>query len=184
MGECGQVHHLLRDRHRPVCAVGHCGSGCVANTAGGDCYPYHQVGGHWHRPCAAGNGFREDAHFSRAGVPRHGLYVCGAGYVDAFAAGSVSQAMSAMSMSAQLINLMAALMLLIAFAMLAQRRILSLIYLFAWQGGVLAVNSLIVAWYTGHNELYLSAFFTVLLKVIALPMALHYLIRKLNIKWD
>jgi hydrogenase-4 component E len=89
-----------------------------------------------------------------------------------------------MPMSVQLINLMAALMLLIAFAMLAQRRILSLIYLFAWQGAVLAVNSLIVAWYTGHNELYLSAFFTVLLKVIALPAALLYLIRKLNITWD
>jgi hydrogenase-4 component E len=92
--------------------------------------------------------------------------------------------MSEMPMSVQLINLMAALMLLIAFAMLAQRRILSLIYLFAWQGVVLAVNSLVVAWYTGHGELYLSAFFTVLLKVIALPMTLHYLIRKLNIKWD
>ncbi|MEQ1774858.1 MAG: formate hydrogenlyase [Burkholderiales bacterium] len=89
-----------------------------------------------------------------------------------------------MPMSVQLINLMAALMLLIAFAMLAQRRILSLIYLFAWQGAVLAVNSLIVAWYTGHNELYLSAFFTVLLKVIVLPVALLYLIRKLNITWD
>ena len=88
------------------------------------------------------------------------------------------------AMSTQLINLMASLMLLIAFAMLAQRRILSLIYLFAWQGAVLAVNSLIVAWYTGHNELYLSAFFTILLKVIALPMALHYLIRKLDIQWD
>lgn len=92
--------------------------------------------------------------------------------------------MSTMPMSVQLINLMAALMLLIAFAMLAQRRILSLIYLFAWQGAVLAVNSLIVAWYTGHNELYLSAFFTVLLKVIVLPVALLYLIRKLNITWD
>jgi len=41
-----------------------------------------------------------------------------------------------MAMSTQLINLMASLMLLIAFAMLAQRRILSLIYLFAWQGAV------------------------------------------------
>jgi hydrogenase-4 component E len=87
-------------------------------------------------------------------------------------------------MSVQLINLMAALMLLIAFAMLAQRRILSLIYLFAWQGVVLAANCLIVAWYTGHHQLYLSAVFTVLLKVIVLPMVLHYLIRKLSIQWD
>jgi len=89
-----------------------------------------------------------------------------------------------MAMSAQLINLMASLMLLIAFAMLAQRRIRSLIYLFGWQGAVLAANSLIVGRYTGHHELYLSAFFTVMLKVIALPMALLYLIRRLDIQWD
>lgn len=87
-------------------------------------------------------------------------------------------------MSAQLINLMAALMLLIAFAMLAQRRVLSLVYLFAWQGAILAANSLVVAWYTGHTALYVSAFFTVALKVVALPMALHYLIHRLEIKWD
>ena len=97
---------------------------------------------------------------------------------------STLSALPAMPMSVQLINLMASLMLLIAFAMLAQRRIRSLIYLFAWQGAVLAVNCLIVAWYTGHGELYLSAFFTVLLKVIALPLVLHYLIRKLDIQWD
>jgi hydrogenase-4 component E len=89
-----------------------------------------------------------------------------------------------MEMSAQLINLMASLMLLIAFAMLAQRRILSLVYLFAWQGAVLALNSVIVAWYTGHSALYVSAFFTILLKVIALPIALRYLIHKLDIVWD
>ena len=37
----------------------------------------------------------------------------------------------------QFVNLMAALLLLIAFAMLAQRRILRLIHLFALQGAVL-----------------------------------------------
>jgi len=89
-----------------------------------------------------------------------------------------------MTTSAQLINLMASLMLLIAFAMLAQRRVLSLVYLFAWQGAVLAANSIVVAWYTGHGALYLSAFFTVLLKVVGLPLALRYLIHKLEIKWD
>ncbi len=89
-----------------------------------------------------------------------------------------------MNLTAQLINLMAALLLLIAFAMLAQRRVLSLVYLFAWQGLVLATNSVVVASFTGHLELYLSAFFTVLFKVIALPWALHYLIRKLGIRAD
>jgi len=38
------------------------------------------------------------------------------------------------SYSIQLINLLASMLLLIAFAMLSQRRILSLINLFAWQG--------------------------------------------------
>ena len=41
----------------------------------------------------------------------------------------------------QMINLLAALMLLIAFGMLAQRRIISLINLFAAQGFVLVLNA-------------------------------------------
>jgi hydrogenase-4 component E len=79
---------------------------------------------------------------------------------------------------------MAALLLLIAFAMLAQRRIRSLIYLFAWQGAVLAVNSLVVAYSTGQSHLYYSALLTLLLKVILMPWILHRLILRLNIKWD
>ncbi len=45
----------------------------------------------------------------------------------------------------QFINLLAALLLLIAFAMLTQRRILSLINLFAMQGAVLALSTFVVA---------------------------------------
>ena len=45
----------------------------------------------------------------------------------------------------QFINLLAALLLLIVFAMLSQRRILSLINLFAWQGLVLSVSTFVVA---------------------------------------
>lgn len=89
-----------------------------------------------------------------------------------------------MTLSAQLINLMAALLLLIAFAMLAQRRILSLIHLFAWQGAVLTVNSIVVAYSTGQHHLYYSALLTFALKVIVMPLILHRLIIRLNIKWD
>jgi len=89
-----------------------------------------------------------------------------------------------MTLSAQLINLMAALLLLIAFAMLAQRRILSLIYLFAWQGAVLTANSVVVAYSTGQTHLYYSALLTLTLKVIIMPLILHRLIIRLNIKWD
>ena len=52
-------------------------------------------------------------------------------------------------LSGQLINLLAALLLLLAFAMLSQRRILSLINLFAWQGAILSASTLIVAYSTG-----------------------------------
>ncbi|MFN7085404.1 MAG: formate hydrogenlyase [Burkholderiales bacterium] len=89
-----------------------------------------------------------------------------------------------MPLSTQLINLMAALLLLIAFAMLSQRRILSLIYLFAWQGAVLAANSVIVASSTGQHHLYYSALLTLMLKAIMLPWILHRLIDRLNIRWD
>ena len=89
-----------------------------------------------------------------------------------------------MPLSTQLINLMAALLLLISFAMLSQRRILSLIYLFAWQGAVLAANSVIVAWSTGQTHLYYSALLTFALKVIVLPWILHRLAVRLNIRWD
>jgi len=88
------------------------------------------------------------------------------------------------SFSGQLINVLAALLLLIAFAMLSQRRILSLVYLFAWQGLVLAISTTVVAYSTGQHHLYYSAFLTVVLKVVALPWILHRLIIRLNVKWD
>ena len=84
----------------------------------------------------------------------------------------------------QLVNLCAAIMLLLGFAMLAQRRILSLINLFMLQGAVLVASTLIVAHTTGQSHLYWSASLTLTLKVIALPWILHRLIRKLSVKWD
>ena len=86
--------------------------------------------------------------------------------------------------SGQLINMFAALLLLIAFGMLSQRRILSLINLFALQGFVLSVSTLFVAHSSSQHHLYYSAALTLVLKVIILPWILHRLIRKLNVKWD
>ena len=84
----------------------------------------------------------------------------------------------------QLINLCAAIMLLLGFAMLAQRRILTLINLLMMQGMVLAASTLIVALTTGQSHLFWSVALTVLLKVIGLPYILHRLIRQLSVKWD
>jgi len=89
-----------------------------------------------------------------------------------------------MSLASQLVNLLAALLLLIAFAMLSQRRILTLIHLFAWQGAALAASTFIVAYSTGQDHLYFSAVLTVVLKVILIPWVLHRLIDLLNIRWD
>jgi len=84
----------------------------------------------------------------------------------------------------QVINLLAALMLLIVFAMLSQRRILRLIHLFALQGAVLTLNTLLVAVTLGQPHLYFSAALTLALKVLVLPWILHRLIDRLNLRWD
>lgn len=84
----------------------------------------------------------------------------------------------------QLINLLAALMLLLSFAMLGQRRVLTLINLFMLQGAVLCASTAIVALVTGQSHLYWSALITLVLKVLLLPWILHRLIRRLNVKWD
>lgn len=92
--------------------------------------------------------------------------------------------MPPLPLSAQFINLFAAFLLLIAFAMLTQRRILSLINLFAVQGFVLMLSTLVVAWSTNQGHLYYSALLTLALKVLLLPWILHRLIRALNVRWD
>lgn len=84
----------------------------------------------------------------------------------------------------QFVNLAATILLIIAFAMLSQRRVLSLIRLFAWQGLVLSISTAIVAYSTSQGHLWISAALTLLLKVIVLPMALHSLIDRLNVRWD
>jgi hydrogenase-4 component E len=89
-----------------------------------------------------------------------------------------------LALFAQLINLFASLLLLIAFAMLAQRRVLALIHLFAWQGLVLSLNTALVAYATDQHHLYYSASLTLVLKVLLLPWILHRLINRLNVRWD
>jgi hydrogenase-4 component E len=90
----------------------------------------------------------------------------------------------ALPLSAQLIHLFAALLLLLSFAMLAQRRILSLINLFALQGAALVGSTAVVAWSTGQHHLFYSAGLTLALKVLLLPYILHRLIRRLGVAWD
>jgi hydrogenase-4 component E len=92
--------------------------------------------------------------------------------------------MNTIPFSAQLINLFASVVLLLAFAMLAQRRVLPLINLFALQGLTLCLSTLVVAVTTHQTHLYWSAGLTLALKAILLPLILHRLVRKLYVKWD
>jgi len=84
----------------------------------------------------------------------------------------------------QLINLFASVLLLLAFAMLSQRRVVSLIDLFAAQGFVLAMSTAVVAYTTKQSHLYESAALTFVLKVFVLPWLLYRLVRRLDVRWE
>jgi hydrogenase-4 component E len=84
----------------------------------------------------------------------------------------------------QFINLLAAILLMLAFAMISQRRILSLIQLFTMQGVVLVAATAIVGYVTHQSHLYVSAGITFVLKVVTIPWLLHRVINRLNVRWD
>ena len=84
----------------------------------------------------------------------------------------------------QSINLFASVLLLLSFAMLSQRRILTVIHLFTMQGATLVAATVVVAYVTNQHHLYYSAAITLVTKVIVIPILLHRLIDRLNVKWD
>ncbi len=84
----------------------------------------------------------------------------------------------------QLINLFGAMLLMLAFAMLSQRRVLSLVYLFTMQGVVLVIATALVGHATGQAHLYVSAALTLVLKVVLIPIMLHRVIHRLEVRWD
>jgi hydrogenase-4 component E len=84
----------------------------------------------------------------------------------------------------QLINLAATLILLLSFAMISQRRIVSLINLFALQGAALVAASFLLGYVTHQTDLYISGALTLVLKVMLIPWMLHRMIVRLNVRWD
>ncbi len=85
---------------------------------------------------------------------------------------------------AQFVNLLGAVLLMLAFAMISQRRILSLIYLFTMQGATLVLSTAVVGYVTHQPHLYVSAAVTFVLKVLLIPYLLHRVIDRLGIRWD
>ena len=84
----------------------------------------------------------------------------------------------------QLVNLLGAMLLMLAFAMIAQRRILSLVHLFTMQGAILVVATAVVGYATNQPHLFVSAGLTLVLKVVLIPIMLHRVIDRLEVRWD
>src|SRR5471030_1706946 len=84
----------------------------------------------------------------------------------------------------QIINFLASIMLLLSFAMLSQRRILSLIHLYTLQGLTLVSANLVLGFVTADIHLYVSAALTLLLKAGLIPWILYRLVQRLNVKTD
>ncbi len=84
----------------------------------------------------------------------------------------------------QLINFLAAILLLLSFAMLSQRRILSLIHLYTLQGVTLVSANVILGYVTADVHLYISAALTLVLKVGLIPWILYRLVQRLNVRTD
>ena len=92
--------------------------------------------------------------------------------------------MTNLTFDLQLLNTIAALLLLSSFAMLSQRRVVTMVNLLAFQGVLLGLATLLLGWRTGNTHLYVSAAMTLALKALFLPWLLHRLIRRLNVYWD
>jgi hydrogenase-4 component E len=84
----------------------------------------------------------------------------------------------------QIINFLASIMLLLSFAMLSQRRILSLIHLYTLQGLTLVSANLVLGFVTADIHLYVSAALALVLKVGLIPWILYRLVQRLNVKTD
>jgi len=84
----------------------------------------------------------------------------------------------------QSINLYAAFLLIVSFAMISQRRILNLVHLYTSQGVALVLATVTVAYLTNQPHLFYSAAITLLLKVVLIPILLHRVIDRLDVRWD
>ncbi|BCG04774.1 hypothetical protein PPGU19_093420 (plasmid) [Paraburkholderia sp. PGU19] len=87
-------------------------------------------------------------------------------------------------LSTQIINLLAAVLLMVSFAMLSQRRILTLIHLYTVQGIALVLANLVLGFVTDDVHLYISGILTLVLKVGLIPWILYRLVQRLNVKTD
>jgi hydrogenase-4 component E len=81
-----------------------------------------------------------------------------------------------------MVNLCSALLLLTCFAIVAQRRLMACVDLFALQSVFLAVTAMLVAYLTGIHHIYVAAVLTIAIKAVILPRILKKIVRQLNVQ--
>ena len=86
-----------------------------------------------------------------------------------------------MTLYQQAILTLAAMVLFTSFVLLAQTRVVSIIHVFAWQGGLLALTTALVAFDSGQHHLYISAVLTLVLKAMFIPWLLHRLVLRMRL---
>lgn len=79
-------------------------------------------------------------------------------------------------------HMLGAVVLLMSFALLYQRRIFSVITVFTMQALALAAAAAWQGFAQGEPHLYVTALLTLVLKAVAIPLALHRIILRLNIQ--
>lgn len=81
----------------------------------------------------------------------------------------------------QSVMFLAAMIVFSSFVMLAQGKLISLVNLFALQGLLLALTTGMVAKALGYHHLFVSAVLTLILKGIAIPWLLRYLVVRMGL---
>ena len=84
----------------------------------------------------------------------------------------------------RMITLMAALVLVLQIAMVAQRWIITNIRVFAAQSFLLAGIANTIAYYNNASHLYFAAALTIAVKVIFLPLLMERLVTKIEIRQE
>ncbi|MGD9852950.1 MAG: hydrogenase [Nitrospirales bacterium] len=86
------------------------------------------------------------------------------------------------NLGSYMVNLCSALLLLTCFAIVAQRRLMACVDLFALQSVFLAVTATLVAYLTDIHHIYVAAVLTIAIKAIILPRILKKIVRTLNVQ--
>ncbi len=87
-------------------------------------------------------------------------------------------------LGSQMVNVCSALLLLTCFTIVAQRRLSACVDLYALQSFLLASTAALVAFLSGMHHLYIAAILNLVIKVVAIPVILKRMIKRLNVKQE